>query len=319
MALRIAFQMDPIDKINIIEDTTFRIAEEAQNRGHQLFYFLPEDLTYFENEIVAMGSELSVQRKIGNHFSLGSRKKLSLTNDVDIVWLRQDPPFDMAYITTTHLLDFLAGKTMVVNNPFWVRNYPEKILVLNYPDLIPPTMVGRSLEMFKDFRETHGDTIVKPLYGNGGSGVFKIKKDDPNLSSLIELFHNISREPVIMQKYLPAVKLGDKRVILVDGLPVGAINRIPISGEIRSNMHVGGRAMEADLTPRDKEICDRVGPLMKEKGQVLVGLDIIGGMLTEINLTSPTGIQELEKFDNVNVTKKIWKCLERKYIDGISF
>ena len=319
MALRIAFQMDPIDKINIIEDTTFRIAEEAQNRGHQLFYFLPEDLTYFENEIVAMGSELSVQRKIGNHFSLGSRKKLSLTNDVDIVWLRQDPPFDMAYITTTHLLDFLAGKTMVVNNPFWVRNYPEKILVLNYPDLIPPTMVGRSLEMFKDFRETHGDTIVKPLYGNGGSGVFKIKKDDPNLSSLIELFHNISREPIIMQKYLPAVKLGDKRVILVDGLPVGAINRIPISGEIRSNMHVGGRAMEADLTPRDKEICDRVGPLMKEKGQVLVGLDIIGGMLTEINLTSPTGIQELEKFDNVNVTKKIWKCLERKYIDGISF
>ena len=319
MALRIAFQMDPIDKINIIEDTTFRIAEEAQNRGHQLFYFLPEDLTYFENEIVAMGSKLSVQRKIGNHFSLGSRKKLSLTNDVDIVWLRQDPPFDMAYITTTHLLDFLAGKTMVVNNPFWVRNYPEKILVLNYPDLIPPTMVGRSLEMFKDFRETHGDTIVKPLYGNGGSGVFKIKKDDPNLSSLIELFHNISREPIIMQKYLPAVKLGDKRVILVDGLPVGAINRIPISGEIRSNMHVGGRAMEADLTPRDKEICDRVGPLMKEKGQVLVGLDIIGGMLTEINLTSPTGIQELEKFDNVNVTKKIWKCLERKYIDGISF
>ena len=313
MSLRIAFQMDPIDKINIAEDTTFRIAEEAQKRGHKLFYFLPQDLTYIENQLVAQARTLKVRRSVGNHFTLGPTEKLSLVNDVDIIWLRQDPPFDMSYITTTHLLDFLVGKTLVVNNPFWVRNFPEKILVLNYPDLTPPTMVGCDVGMFKAFRKMHGDTIVKPLYGNGGAGIFKIGKDDPNLSSLIELFHNISREPIIMQKFLPDVKLGDKRVILVDGLPVGAINRVPIQGEIRSNMHVGGKALQVDLTSRDLEICKTVGPLMKEKGQILVGLDIIGDMLTEINLTSPTGIQELERFNNINVAKKVWECLEERH------
>ena len=317
MSLRIAFQMDPIDKINIAEDTTFRIAEEAQKRGHELFYFLPQDLTYIENQLVAQARTLKVRRSVGNHFTLGPTEKLSLVNDVDIIWLRQDPPFDMSYITTTHLLDFLVGKTLVVNNPFWVRNFPEKILVLNYPDLTPPTMVGCDVGMFKAFRKMHGDTIVKPLYGNGGAGIFKIGKDDPNLSSLIELFHNISREPIIMQKFLPDVKLGDKRVILVDGLPVGAINRVPIQGEIRSNMHVGGKALQVDLTSRDLEICKTVGPLMKEKGQILVGLDIIGDMLTEINLTSPTGIQELERFDNINVAKKVWECLEERHNLGL--
>ena len=317
MSLRIAFQMDPIDKINITEDTTFRIAEEAQKRGHELFYFLPQDLTYIENQLVARARTLKVRRSVGNHFTLGPTEKLSLVNDVDIIWLRQDPPFDMSYITTTHLLDFLVGKTLVVNNPFWVRNFPEKILVLNYPDLTPPTMVGCDVGMFKAFRKMHGDTIVKPLYGNGGAGIFKIGKDDPNLSSLIELFHNISREPIIMQKFLPDVKLGDKRVILVDGLPVGAINRVPIQGEIRSNMHVGGKALQVDLTSRDLEICKTVGPLMKEKGQILVGLDIIGDMLTEINLTSPTGIQELERFNNINVAKKVWECLEERHNLGL--
>ena len=317
MSLRIAFQMDPIDKINITEDTTFRIAEEAQKRGHELFYFLPQDLTYIENQLVAHARTLKVRRSVGNHFTLGPTEKLSLVNDVDIIWLRQDPPFDMSYITTTHLLDFLVGKTLVVNNPFWVRNFPEKILVLNYPDLTPPTMVGCDVGMFKAFRKMHGDTIVKPLYGNGGAGIFKIGKDDPNLSSLIELFHNISREPIIMQKFLPDVKLGDKRVILVDGLPVGAINRVPIQGEIRSNMHVGGKALQVDLTSRDLEICKTVGPLMKEKGQILVGLDIIGDMLTEINLTSPTGIQELERFNNINVAKKVWECLEERHNLGL--
>jgi len=317
MSLRIAFQMDPIDKINITEDTTFRIAEEAQKRGHELFYFLPQDLTYIENQLVAQARTLKVRRSVGNHFTLGPTEKLSLVNDVDIIWLRQDPPFDMSYITTTHLLDFLVGKTLVVNNPFWVRNFPEKILVLNYPDLTPPTMVGCDVGMFKAFRKMHGDTIVKPLYGNGGAGIFKIGKDDPNLSSLIELFHNISREPIIMQKFLPDVKLGDKRVILVDGLPVGAINRVPIQGEIRSNMHVGGKALQVDLTSRDLEICKTVGPLMKEKGQILVGLDIIGDMLTEINLTSPTGVQELERFNNINVAKKVWECLEERHNVGL--
>jgi len=309
--------MDPIDKINISQDTTFRIAEEAQKRGHELFYFLPQDLTYIENQLVAQARTLKVRRSVGNHFTLGPTEKLSLVNDVDIIWLRQDPPFDMSYITTTHLLDFLVGKTLVVNNPFWVRNFPEKILVLNYPDLTPPTMVGCDVGMFKAFRKMHGDTIVKPLYGNGGAGIFKIGKDDPNLSSLIELFHNISREPIIMQKFLPDVKLGDKRVILVDGLPVGAINRVPIQGEIRSNMHVGGKALQVDLTSRDLEICKTVGPLMKEKGQILVGLDIIGDMLTEINLTSPTGIQELERFNNINVAKKVWECLEERHNLGL--
>jgi len=309
--------MDPIDKINITEDTTFRIAEEAQKRGHELFYFLPQDLTYIENQLVAQARTLKVRRSVGNHFTLGPTEKLSLVNDVDIIWLRQDPPFDMSYITTTHLLDFLVGKTLVVNNPFWVRNFPEKILVLNYPDLTPPTMVGCDVGMFKAFRKMHGDTIVKPLYGNGGAGIFKIGKDDPNLSSLIELFHNISREPIIMQKFLPDVKLGDKRVILVDGLPVGAINRVPIQGEIRSNMHVGGKALQVDLTSRDLEICKTVGPLMKEKGQILVGLDIIGDMLTEINLTSPTGVQELERFNNINVAKKVWECLEERHNVGL--
>ena len=317
MSLRIAFQMDPIDKINIAEDTTFRIAEEAQKRGHELFYFLPQDLTYIENQLVARARTLKVRRSVGNHFTLGPTEKLSLVNDVDIIWLRQDPPFDMSYITTTHLLDFLVGKTLVVNNPFWVRNFPEKILVLNYPDLTPPTMVGCDLGMFKAFRKMHGDTIVKPLYGNGGAGIFKIGKDDPNLSSLIELFHSISREPIIMQKFLPDVKLGDKRVILVDGLPVGAINRVPSQGEIRSNMHVGGKAVQVDLTSRDLEICKTGGPLMTDKGQILVGLDIIGDMLTEINLTSPTGIQELERFNNINVAEKIWECLEERHNLGL--
>ena len=310
MTLRIAFQMDPIENINIEEDTTFRIAEEAQRRAHKLFYFLPQDLTFRETDLVCEGYEFSVERNLEKHFSLGPRMELNLAKDIDILWLRQDPPFDMSYITTTHLLDFLKHKTLVVNNPFWVRNYPEKILVLNYQDLIPPTIVSRNIGMLKSFKEEYRDVIVKPLYGNGGAGIFKIGENDPNLNSLIELFHNISKEPIIMQKYLPEVISGDKRVILINGDPVGAINRIPSDGEIRSNMHVGGKAVKAELTVRDLEICHRIAPLMKEKGQVLVGLDIIGDMLTEINLTSPTGIQELERFDQINVAEKIWNCLE---------
>ena len=312
MVLRVAFQMDPIENINIYEDTTFRIAEEAQKRGHKLFYYTPQDLAYEEGKIVSFGHDLSLRREQGNHFSIGTRKKVNLGSDFDIIWLRQDPPFDMSYITTTHLLDLLEEHTIVVNNPFWVRNYPEKLLVLNFPDLIPPTMVARNLEMFKVFREKHGDTIIKPLYGNGGAGIFKIQKDDPNLSSLIELFESTSGEPIIMQKYVPEVKSGDKRVILVNGDPIGAINRVPQAGEVRSNMHVGGKAEKIGLTDRDFEICNKIGVLMKEKGQVLVGLDIIGDFLTEINLTSPTGIQELERFNKLNVAEKIWEVLEKK-------
>ena len=232
--------------------------------------------------------------------------------DFDVVWLRQDPPFDMHYITSTHLLDRLAPGTLVVNDPFWVRNYPEKLMVLDFPDLTPPTTVSRDLETIKAFKDKHGDVIVKPLYGNGGAGVFLLNKEDRNLSSLYEMFTGFSREPLIVQKFLPAVSKGDKRVILVDGECVGAINRVPAAGETRSNMHVGGRPEKVGLTERDLEICARIGPLLKEKGQVFVGIDVIGEYLTEINVTSPTGIQELERFDGVNIAGKIWDAIEAK-------
>lgn len=311
MALKIAFQMDPIGPIDIDADSTFRIAEEAQQRGHSLFYYTPDKLAYDQGRTVARGWPLTVQRAKGDHFALGTETTVDLA-DFDVVWLRQDPPFDMGYITTTHLLDMIHPDTLVVNDPFWVRNYPEKLLVLAFPDLTPPTMIARDLETLKSFRATHGDVILKPLYGNGGAGVFKLKSDDSNLASLHELFSGMNREPLIMQQFLPDVSKGDKRVILVDGEPVGAINRVPAAGETRSNMHVGGRPEKVDLTDRDREICARIGPLLKEKGQVFVGIDVIGDWLTEINVTSPTGIQELERFDGVNIAEKIWSAIEAK-------
>lgn len=311
MALKVAFQMDPIGPININADSTFRIAEEAQARGHELFYYTPEHLTYREGHVVARGWPLSVQRIEGNHFTLGDWTEVNL-DDMDVVWLRQDPPFDMFYITTTHLLDRVHPETLVVNDPFWVRNYPEKLMVLDFPDLTPPTMIARDLDTIKAFKDHHGDVILKPLYGNGGAGVFRLDANDRNLTSLHELFTGFSREPLIVQKFLPAVAKGDKRVILVDGAPVGAINRIPAVGETRSNLHVGGRAEKVALTDRDREICARIGPLLREKGQVFVGIDVIGNWLTEINVTSPTGIQELERFDRVNIAEKIWQAIEAK-------
>ena len=309
--MKIAFQMDPIGPINIDADSTFRIAEEAQARGHELFYYTPDHLAFEEGKITARGHSLKVQRVKGDHAILGPMEKVDLA-DYDVVWLRQDPPFDMHYITTTHLLDRLAGKTLVVNDPFWVRNYPEKLLVLSFPDLTPPTAIARDLETLREFRAKHGDVILKPLYGNGGAGVFKLDENDRNLSSLHELFTGFSREPLIVQKYLPAVSKGDKRVILVDGEPVGAINRVPAEGEVRSNMHVGGRPEKIALTDRDREICAAIGPLLKEKGQVFVGIDVIGDWLAEINVTSPTGIQELERFDGVNIAEKIWVAIEAR-------
>ena len=311
MSLKIAFQMDPIGPIDIDADSTFRIAEEAQARGHELFYYTPDKLAYDQGRVVANGWPLTVQRVKGDHFALGEAQTVDLA-DFDVVWLRQDPPFDMGYITTTHILDMVHPQTMVVNDPFWVRNYPEKLLVLNFPDLTPPTMIARNLEMLKAFRARHGDVILKPLYGNGGAGVFKLRADDSNLASLHELFTGINSEPLIMQQFLPAVSKGDKRVILVDGEPVGAINRVPAAGETRSNMHVGGRPEKVDLTERDLEICARIGPLLREKGQIFVGIDVIGDWLTEINVTSPTGIQELERFDGVNIAEKIWEAIERR-------
>ena len=313
MSLKIAFQMDPIGPIDIDADSTFRIAEEAQKRGHQLFYYTPDMLAYQEGRVTANGWPLTVRREKGNHFSLGEKSEFDLA-DVDVVWLRQDPPFDMGYITTTHLLDRIHPDTLVVNDPFWVRNYPEKLLVLDFPDLTPPTTVARDLETIKAFKAKHGTVILKPLYGNGGAGVFKLTEADNNITSLHELFSGINREPLIVQKFLPDVSNGDKRVILVDGEPVGAINRVPAKGETRSNMHVGGRPEKVALTARDIEICERIGPLLREKGQVFVGIDVIGDYLTEINVTSPTGVQELERFEGTNVAEKIWQAIEAKRI-----
>jgi glutathione synthase len=311
MSLKIAFQMDPINSIDIEADSTFRIAEEAQLRGHELFYYTPDMLAYQEGRVTAKGWPLTVKREKGNHFSLGEKTEVDLL-DMDVVWLRQDPPFDMGYITTTHLLERIHPVTLVVNDPFWVRNYPEKLLVLDFPDLTPPTTIARDLETIKAFKAKHGTVILKPLYGNGGAGVFKLTEQDNNITSLHELFGGINREPLIVQKFLPDVSNGDKRVILVDGEPVGAINRIPAKGEIRSNMHVGGRPERVALTARDTEICERVGPILRENGQVFVGIDVIGEYLTEINVTSPTGIQELEHFDGTNVAEKIWKAIEAR-------
>jgi glutathione synthase len=309
--MKIAFQMDPIGPIDINADSTFRIAEEAQARGHSLFYYTPEHLAYQEGRVTARGWPLTVRREKGNHFTLGEETVVDLS-EFDVVWLRQDPPFDMFYITTTHLLQRIHPKTLVVNDPFWVRNYPEKLLVLDFPDLTPPTTIARDLDTIRDFKNRHGDVILKPLYGNGGAGVFRLTESDRNLSSLHELFTGFSREPLIVQKYLPAVSKGDKRVILVDGAPIGAINRVPAEGETRSNMHVGGRAEKVELTERDREICAAIGPLLREKGQVFVGIDVIGNHLTEINVTSPTGIQELERFDGINAAQKIWEAIEAR-------
>ena len=309
--MKIAFQMDPITDVNIDADSSFRLAEEAQSRGHELFYYAPDKLAYEEGRVTARGHDFTVQRIQGDHVHLGQEREIDLS-EMDVIWLRQDPPFDMNYITTTHILDRLHPETLVVNDPFWVRNYPEKLLVLDFPDLTPPTTIARDLETIKAFKAKHQDVILKPLYGNGGAGVFRLDANDRNLTSLHELFTGFSREPLIVQKFLPDVSNGDKRVILVDGEPVGAINRVPAKGETRSNMHVGGRPEKVGLTERDLEICARIGPLLRAKGQVFVGIDVIGDYLTEINVTSPTGIQELERFDGVNIAEKIWQAIEAK-------
>ncbi len=309
--MKIAFQMDPIGAVDINADSSFRLAEEAQTRGHELFFYGPDQLAYQEGRITARGQDMQVQRVAGDPAVLGPEREVDLA-EFDVVWLRQDPPFDMHYITSTHLLDRLKGQTLVVNDPFWVRNYPEKLLVLDFPELTPPTTIARDMQTIKAFKDKHQDIILKPLYGNGGAGVFRLDANDRNLTSLYELFTGFSREPLIVQKFLPDVKNGDKRVILVDGEPVGAINRVPAEGETRSNMHVGGRPEKIGLTERDLEICAAIGPLLKEKGQIFVGIDVIGDYLTEINVTSPTGIQELERFNGENIAEKIWQAIEAK-------
>jgi glutathione synthase len=311
MSLSVAVQMDPIGVINIDADSTFRLAEAAQARGHRLFYYTPDTLVWREGRVMATGADLTVRRVKGDHFTLGERRSVDLS-DWDVVLLRQDPPFDMGYITTTHVLERIHPATLVVNDPFWVRNCPEKLLVLDFRQFSPPTMIARGLSDIRAFRAEHGDMILKPLYGNGGAGVFRLPEADANLAALHELFMGLNREPLIAQKFLPAVAEGDKRVILVDGEPVGAINRVPQKGEARSNMHVGGTPVPTTLTDRDREICAAIGPTLRERGLIFVGIDVIGGMLTEINVTSPTGIQELERFDGVDAAGAIWDAIERR-------
>lgn len=311
MSLYVALQMDPVEHVSIDGDSTFRLGLEAQARGHRLFQYTADQLSYNEGRVVARGRPITLRRERGNHVSFGDWQEADL-REFDVVWLRQDPPFDMGYITNTHLLERVHPETWVVNDPFWVRNCPEKLLVLDFPDLTPPTLITRDLTQIRAFRQRHGDIIVKPLYGNGGAGIFHLRPNDPNLSSLLETFTGINREPVIAQKYLPAVVKGDKRIILVDGEPVGAINRVPAEGEARSNMHVGGRPEKIGLTAREHEICSIIGPVLREKGLLFTGIDVIDGWLTEINVTSPTGIQELERFDGVNAAALIWEAVERR-------
>ena len=311
MGLKVALQMDPIGSVNIDGDSTFRIALEAQARGHTLFFYTPDKLAFDEGRVTARGWPIELRREKGNHVTYGAEAEVDLST-FDVVWLRQDPPFDMGYITTTHILERIHPGTLVVNDPFWVRNSPEKLLVLNYPHLTPPTMIARDLATIRAFKARHGDIILKPLYGNGGAGVFRLDPNDRNLASLHELFTGMSREPLIVQKFLPDVARGDKRIILVDGEPIGAINRVPQAGETRSNMHAGGRPEKIGLTARDLEICAAIGPELKAKGQIFVGIDVIGDWLTEINVTSPTGLQELERFDGTNGAARIWEVIEAR-------
>ncbi|WP_112874000.1 glutathione synthase [Paracoccus endophyticus] len=311
MGLTVALQMDPIEQVSITADSTFRIGIEAQERGHSLFQYTPDRLVFDQGRVMATGRDVTLRREAGRHVDFGPWRRADLAL-FDVVWLRQDPPFDMAYVTSTHLLDRIHPRTLVVNDPFWVRNSPEKLMVLDFPELTPPTMIARDAEAIREFRARHDEIILKPLYGNGGAGVFHLPQADANLSALLELFGGINREPVIAQKYLPAVVKGDKRIILVDGEPVGAINRVPAQGEARSNMHVGGRPEKVGLTDREREICAVIGPVLRDKGQIFVGIDVIDGWLTEINVTSPTGLQELERFDGINAAALIWQAIERR-------
>jgi len=312
MSLRVAIQMDPIESIDINGDSTFVMGLEAQKRGHTLFHYLPQDIAMVDGRVIAYGHPMTLQREEGNHFSFGEGKWVDLKDDIDVVLMRQDPPFDMAYITATHLLETIHPQTLVVNNPAEVRNAPEKLFVTKFPDLMPPTLITNNKEQIDIFREKHKDIIVKPLFGNGGAGVFHLKPGDENLNSLLEQFAAISREPLMIQAYLPDVRKGDKRIILIDGEPVGAVNRIPAEGESRSNMHVGGRPAKSDLTERELEICNRISSELKERGMIFVGIDVIGDYMTEINVTSPTGLQEINRFDGSCLEAGIWDAIESK-------
>ena len=317
MPLSIALQMDPIGSIDITGDTTFALALEAQARGHALWYYTPDSLSLTEGRVEAVGQTLTLRDMAGDHFTAGAPERRPL-DGFDVILMRQDPPFDMAYITLTHLLEMLPPSTMVVNNPAEVRNAPEKLLVTMFSDLMPPTLISRDTDAIRAFRDRHQDIIVKPLFGNGGAGVFRLTPEDQNLNALLEMFLAVSREPVMVQRYLPEVRQGDKRVILVDGEPVGAVNRVPSADEARSNLHVGGTAEVTELTARDREICAAIGPELRRRGLLFVGIDVIGDYLTEINVTSPTGIREIQRLSGTNIAALTWDAIERSRVDHAS-
>jgi glutathione synthase len=311
MSFNIAVQMDPIDKIDIRGDSTFAMMLEAQARGHKLFYYIPFQLSAEGSALRARGHDVVVHDKVGAHVEIGPEKVVDLST-MDVVLLRQDPPFDMSYITNTHLLERIHPKTMVVNDPKEVRNAPEKIWVLEFQDLMPATLVTRDVQEILAFRAKHKDIIVKPLYGNGGAGVFRVQPNDTNLGSLLEMFQAINREPVMVQHYRTEVRGGDKRIILVDGEVAGAINRVPLEGETRSNMHAGGVPKPTELTARDLEICKRLGPELKRRGLIFTGIDVIGPYLTEINVTSPTGIRQVKAFGGADIAALIWDAIDKR-------
>jgi glutathione synthase len=315
MKLNVAVQMDPIARINIRGDSTFALLLEAQQRGHGISYYTPDKLSLRGGELVAPVQKLSVRDEEGNHFALGEAKRETL-NGFDVILLRQDPPFDMNYITTTHILERIHPQTLVVNDPAWVRNSPEKIFVTEFADLMPETLITKDREEVAAFRKEFGDIIIKPLYGNGGAGIFHLHEADRNLASLLEMFGEMFREPFIVQRYLKDVRKGDKRIILIDGEAVGAINRVPAEHDSRSNMHVGGRAEKTELTDREREICARIGPSLKARGFILVGIDVIGDYMTEINVTSPTGIREIRRFGGADVAGLFWDAVEAKRAAG---
>ena len=313
MSLSVAVQMDPLERIKIAGDSTFAIMLKAQELGHELYYYAPEDLSYAENRLWTMGCPVTVQRVEGDHYRFGEPRILDLGRDVDVVLMRQDPPFDLGYITASHLLERIQGETLVVNDPGQVRDAPEKLWVLEFPQFMPPTAITRSLGLARKFLAEHGEMVLKPLHGFAGGSVFRIGPDGRNLASLMELFNRTYREPHVLQKFIPEIVDGDKRIVLVDGEVAGAINRVPGEGEIRSNLAVGGKATKAELTPREQEICAVLGPELKRRGLIFVGIDVIGGQwLTEINVTSPTGIVVIDQFNGTDTPAVIWKAIERR-------
>jgi glutathione synthase len=313
MPLSVAVQMDPLDQINIAGDSSFALMLEAQARGHRLFHYAPEDLNYADGHVWTQAHPVTVQRVEGDHFRFEAPVRLDLGDDTDVVLMRQDPPFDLGYITATHLLERIADRTLVVNDPASVRNAPEKVFVLDFPQFMPPTLVTRSLDEARRFLAEHGEIVVKPLHGNGGKAIFKIGRDGANLSSLIEVFNTAYREPHMIQAFLPEITEGDKRIVLVDGEVAGAVNRLPGAGEIRSNLAVGGKAAKTGLTEREQEICAALGPELRKRGLLFVGIDVIGGRwLTEINVTSPTGIVSIDRFNGTDTTGLIWDAIERR-------